>query len=223
MMVLADVKNDKSVNLIINKEYCLEIKTKVAQINEINKIIRRTKLLLLHLQHSIVADFYQNKCTSPNKYVCNGSSSGKSERFNQIVLNPAIKNVRLVNNKDSNPMTMNDSEDENSKYNSKESITLDQHNVPNGNDYSENLKLSCKENVKLKRSVPGRGSNQTKHLIVVGNTSKYIGMEDPSDSTTHKWLIYIISKSKIPIEKIVYKARFFLHSSYNPNDIIDVE
>ncbi|XP_055859296.1 YEATS domain-containing protein 2 [Episyrphus balteatus] len=83
------------------------------------------------------------------------------------------------------------------------------------------------EPIKVDKPLPklnsARLNNQTKHLIVVGNTSKYIGDEKPSDNSSHKWLVYVQSKSSIPIEKFVTKVRFFLHPSYRPNDVVDVE
>lgn len=39
---------------------------------------------------------------------------------------------------------------------------------------------------------------------------------------THKWLVYVATKTSLPIEKIISKVRFFLHESYQPNDIIEV-
>lgn len=68
-----------------------------------------------------------------------------------------------------------------------------------------------------------RLNNQIKHLIVVGNTSKYIGDEKPSDNSSHKWLVYVQAKSSIPIDMFVTKVRFFLHPSYRPNDVVDVD
>jgi YEATS domain-contaning protein 2 len=67
-----------------------------------------------------------------------------------------------------------------------------------------------------------RGRNQHKHLIAVGNTSKYIGDEKSADGVTHKWLVYIRTKTEVPIEKIINKVRFFLHPSYQPNDVVEV-
>lgn len=74
-----------------------------------------------------------------------------------------------------------------------------------------------------------RLNNKIKHLIVVGNTSKYIGNETEKDlkpqsqNLTHKWLVYVQSKeTKNPIDRYVKKVRFHLHHSYRPNDIVDV-
>uniref|UniRef100_A0A1I8QC17 YEATS domain-containing protein n=1 Tax=Stomoxys calcitrans TaxID=35570 RepID=A0A1I8QC17_STOCA len=75
-----------------------------------------------------------------------------------------------------------------------------------------------------------RLNNKIKHLIVVGNTSKFIGTEqerDPRNKAqilTHKWLVYVQAKdTAVPIEKYVRKVRFNLHHSYRPNDVVDVQ
>lgn len=59
----------------------------------------------------------------------------------------------------------------------------------------------------------------------LGNTSKYIGEDEAELGTnvTHKWLVYVSTKTSVPIEDIVCRARFFLHESYKPNDIIEVK
>ena len=79
-----------------------------------------------------------------------------------------------------------------------------------------------KQNVEIPKLNSSRGKNHSKHLIVVGNTSKYIGDEKSKDAVTHKWLVFLRTKTSIPIEDIVQKVRFYLHPSYRPNDVIDV-
>lgn len=68
-----------------------------------------------------------------------------------------------------------------------------------------------------------RGKNLVKHLMVVGNTSQFIG--EQSSNMTHKWLCYLRVKTKsiMLVEKLVRKVQFHLHSSYKPNDIVDVD
>lgn len=70
-----------------------------------------------------------------------------------------------------------------------------------------------------------RGRFQYRHLIAVGNTSKYIGHEEIGSMTnvTHKWLVYVTTKTSVPIENILTKVRFFLHESYKPNDVMEVK
>lgn len=69
-----------------------------------------------------------------------------------------------------------------------------------------------------------RGRNQSRHLIAVGNTSKYIGDDQTQQGVTHKWLVYVRTKTdEATVEEIVAKVRFFLHPSYRPNDVVEVE
>ncbi|XP_055952514.1 YEATS domain-containing protein 2-like [Argiope bruennichi] len=62
--------------------------------------------------------------------------------------------------------------------------------------------------------------------IIIGNISKFIPvwMRDESDQhITHKWMIYVRGDKNGPtIESFVKKVRFFLHSSYRPNDIVEI-
>ncbi|XP_018798949.1 PREDICTED: uncharacterized protein LOC108975116 isoform X1 [Bactrocera latifrons] len=77
-----------------------------------------------------------------------------------------------------------------------------------------------------------RFNNKTKHLVVIGNTSTYIGGEvdaraevkiSSENMLTHKWLVYVQSKdAKINLESFIKKVRFHLHPSYRPNDIVDI-
>lgn len=58
----------------------------------------------------------------------------------------------------------------------------------------------------------------------LGNTSQYIGDDNnTSVGITHKWLIYVKTKTDVPIEQMICKVRFFLHPSYKPNDVIEVK
>lgn len=69
-----------------------------------------------------------------------------------------------------------------------------------------------------------RGRNQSRHLIAVGNTSKYIGDDKTQHEVTHKWLVYIKTKTnEASVEDIVSKVRFYLHPSYKPNDVVEIE
>ncbi|GBM95526.1 YEATS domain-containing protein 2 [Araneus ventricosus] len=51
-----------------------------------------------------------------------------------------------------------------------------------------------------------------------------VWMRDESDQhITHKWMIYVRGDKNGPnIESFVKKVRFFLHSSYRPNDIVEI-
>ncbi|KAI8897914.1 yeats family-domain-containing protein [Globomyces pollinis-pini] len=66
-----------------------------------------------------------------------------------------------------------------------------------------------------------------KKLLVVGNSSRYIGNSDKNlDTYQYRWMIYLNGTTKEDTEnmqKYIRKVRFFLHPDFRPNDIIDVE
>ncbi|XP_065332602.1 YEATS domain-containing protein 2 [Cloeon dipterum] len=62
-----------------------------------------------------------------------------------------------------------------------------------------------------------------KHTIVVGNVSKWIMPEDREGESTHKWMLYVRGPPDAPdLSNVVQRVRFFLHSSYKPHDVIEV-
>lgn len=64
-----------------------------------------------------------------------------------------------------------------------------------------------------------------KKRIIVGNTSKYISIDrrEDNDKSTHKWMVYVRGPLEDPnIDRFISKVWFFLHPSYRPNDIVEV-
>ncbi|KAL9658348.1 hypothetical protein ABK040_015668 [Willaertia magna] len=68
-------------------------------------------------------------------------------------------------------------------------------------------------------------NNFMKKRIIVGNTSQFISdkKREVHDSYTHKWMLYVRGTREEPdISGFVKKVRIFLHSSFAPNDIVDI-
>ena len=64
-----------------------------------------------------------------------------------------------------------------------------------------------------------------KKRIIVGNTSKYISIDrrEENDKSTHKWMVYVRGPPEdTNIDRFISKVWFFLHPSYRPNDIVEV-
>lgn len=64
--------------------------------------------------------------------------------------------------------------------------------------------------------------------ICVGNVSKYLsGGESSGEANqkqpTHKWMVYLRSPQCSRFESYIKKVLFFLHSSYKPNDIVELK
>lgn len=208
---------------IINREYCLEMKLKENQAEKIEERIKKTKFLLHQLRYSIVVDYYKN----PRREEPIFQDTKTKQIENYSSLHPIVKKLRPLDKSN----TCSKGVEFNNIGSIQEATSSKQNNV-----------LRCSESVEEVQNVvleppsetvrelsslnSARCSNQTKHYIVVGNTSKYIGIENPSDSTTHNkwmWLIYVQCKSETPIENMVSKVRFFLHTSYGPNDVVDIQ
>ncbi|XP_054743707.1 YEATS domain-containing protein 2 isoform X2 [Anastrepha obliqua] len=95
-----------------------------------------------------------------------------------------------------------------------------------------NNRLIKKSTKALNALNAARLNNKTKQLIVIGNTSTYIGAGSGAETEqktpggnvlTHKWLVYVQSKdSTISLESFIKKVRFYLHPSFRPNDIVDI-
>ncbi|KAI9503320.1 hypothetical protein BX070DRAFT_225185 [Coemansia spiralis] len=63
--------------------------------------------------------------------------------------------------------------------------------------------------------------------VILGNSSQYVALQHrppEKEKSTHKWTVYIHSISKEhPIDEYVRRVRVFLHPSYRPDDIVDLE
>lgn len=71
---------------------------------------------------------------------------------------------------------------------------------------------------------PARGvRHKVRKRIVVGNISKWIPPDWREDGASHKWMMYVRGSKDAPdITDFVSKVRFFLHPSYQPNDVVQV-
>lgn len=74
----------------------------------------------------------------------------------------------------------------------------------------------CAASVRMER-------HRIKRRIVVGNISKWLPEEFRLDAASHKWMLYVRGPRDAPdVSDIISKVRYFLHPSYQPNDIVDV-
>lgn len=87
----------------------------------------------------------------------------------------------------------------------------------------ESNKPSVKQE-KFDDALPVRNREKSKYHIIVGNISKWVPASSSQDNSTHKWMVYVRGPKENPdITHIVKKVRFFLHPSYQPNDIVDIQ
>nr|XP_012231979.1 PREDICTED: YEATS domain-containing protein 2-like isoform X1 [Linepithema humile] len=75
------------------------------------------------------------------------------------------------------------------------------------------------------RTLPScSNSHKVRKRIVIGNISKWISPDWREDACSHKWTMYVRSDKdeSADICNFLCKVRFFLHSSYRPNDVVEV-
>ena len=71
---------------------------------------------------------------------------------------------------------------------------------------------------------PRGHQHKFRRRFVIGNVSKWIECDEREDSSTHKWMLYARGCREFPdISDVVKKVRFFIHQTYHPNNVIDVE
>lgn len=73
-------------------------------------------------------------------------------------------------------------------------------------------------------------SQQYEVKICVGNVSKFVlnvssneMQQQEQQQPTYKWMVYIRSPQCSRLENYIKKVIFFLHSSYKPNDIVEIK
>ncbi|XP_012254143.2 YEATS domain-containing protein 2 [Athalia rosae] len=80
-----------------------------------------------------------------------------------------------------------------------------------------------KNNVTANTGPPRGVRHKVRKRIVVGNISKWIPPDWREDGASHKWMIYVRGSKDAPdITDFVSTIRFFLHPSYQPNDVVQV-
>lgn len=69
-----------------------------------------------------------------------------------------------------------------------------------------------------------RNRRKRKYRIVVGNISKYMPAKNKEDNSTHKWMMYVRGPKETPnVSHFIKKVVFYLHPSYKPCDVIELE
>lgn len=85
--------------------------------------------------------------------------------------------------------------------------------------------LKTEEKTKIVKKISETSRFYLSHKVIVGNVSKYLGNENnkENDKSTHKWMVYVRGPKDNPdISSYVKSVWFFLHPSYIPNDVVQV-
>lgn len=236
------------IRAIVKREFQRELTAKEQEIMEIDNRIQLARKLLHRVRYAVVSHYYNKKgmeLPDQEAQACVESLNLKStappaSESGQRAIHPALKSIlgkKTVDYDEILKARPTREAAKTAKTSIKEKLRTKKEEkrlqrALNGavntvicHDTTPKVPRHVEPN-KVEKEIPqlnaARGRNQTKCLIAVGNTSKYVGDEKFANGVTHKWLVYVKTKTPVPIEKIVTKVRFFLHPSYRPNDIVDV-
>lgn len=190
----------------------------------------------LHLlKYIVVKSFYENKdvsvTTSTNEIPVLPSTSSNEAEFmsTENRIHPAVK--KLIGKKPINYEPYR-TRLKNSKTVTKigENVTIKEEVEEQKNDFKIHDEgtifelVTHEKKTSTESNEPVRNRDKNKYRILVGNISKWMPSNSANDNSTHKWMMYVRGPKENPdISHIVKKVRFFLHPSYQPNDIVDVQ
>ncbi|XP_037959727.1 putative uncharacterized protein DDB_G0282133 [Teleopsis dalmanni] len=170
-------------------------------------------------------------CTQPRRAAANIAtvtmrSESREQKRNDRNIQKMIRQKGIVidhsKQNDENTIQINTpvlNKQNNLIINNNEAVNSQSESVTDGTQSSEAMQSLNRNNLNNKKSL----------LIVVGNTSQYVGHENDNKNVnislqiTHKWILYLLPKDKeIRLDKFIKRVRFILHPSYAPNQVVDI-
>lgn len=236
------------ITAIIEKEFTKEIDEKEKEVLEIQNRLHKALKTLHLLRYVVVTDFYNRKqCQAPQTADIKQTQIhpaikrlvGKTPRRQRVGLedpSPSTSsNFECSFQPDEKDVTrVKEETSEIEKRLGQETIGLKieekcslESKSKGGNDDDPPKKIPRyippKSNLP-DISSPSRGMrHKVRKRIVVGNISKWIPPDWREDGASHKWMMYVRGSKEAPdINDFVSKVRFFLHPSYQPNDVVQV-
>uniref|UniRef100_A0A3B5KPX2 YEATS domain-containing protein 2 n=1 Tax=Xiphophorus couchianus TaxID=32473 RepID=A0A3B5KPX2_9TELE len=223
---------------IIREQFSLEMKNKEHEIDVISQRLNEARRMMDKLRACIVANYFASSgITKPPETL----------KSDPAVLNhPAIRRFLESPSRSSSPLNQG-SETQSLAHSECESLSQQ------GDGTERNGEGMWREDSSKQERRPGRNTGKdtfgvpspmdveqrvtyhstgdeasrlyVKKTIVVGNVS-YIPPDkrEENDQSTHKWMVYVRGSRREPsIDHFVKKVWFFLHPSYKPNDLVEVE
>lgn len=229
MFFLEVPNNVEIVTEIIKRDFQMEITRRQEDIHTIQKRLLKAEKTLHLLKYAIIKSFYDRKelkVYRNDEFSFKQPSASKeyNNYFGQNRIHPAVK--KILGKKPVQldlSRTRAQSQDNNHMLVTVKSEPIDLVETKISKDpvKTERIELPVHEDEIV---IPIRNRKKVKYEIIIGNISKYAPSNSSQDSSTHKWMMYVRGPRNNPdITHIVKKVRFFLHPSYKPNDVIEVQ
>nr|CAH7732703.1 unnamed protein product [Callosobruchus chinensis] len=205
----------ETIHRIISEELDKELTVREKQLEEIEEQIAKAQKLL-HLVRYVLVTSYYNKKNLEHTTTAEEQMSTVFDSQNRI--HPAVK--KLIGKHPTLDLF--------NIHGKRKAAKSSVFGEPSTSQVVEAKKPKIELKAASKTSSVDNNQNclqsrkKTKHRIVIGNISKYISTAE-DDSMTHKWMVYVRGdKNKPDISDIVKKAIFYLHPSYKPHDVVEV-
>ncbi|XP_013778799.1 YEATS domain-containing protein 2-like [Limulus polyphemus] len=232
--------NTKKIKQILVKEIEEEISYKEVELDRIDKMLSKARIITDRLRACIIAKYYSSTFSdsTDQSYAC----ANTSYVFSSV--HPTLKKQlgKCIPYSHVDIEVDNRPKNENENYKTNEIIKQENCNSteePTSVHYSslvpttnviktDNMASSFISEYGvpvIKDFGGGRFRFKEHHIFVVGNVSRYIAPDSrpESDKATHKWMVYVRGTKEHPdISGTVRKVLFFLHPSYRPNDLVEI-
>ncbi|KAF5298959.1 hypothetical protein FQR65_LT09508 [Abscondita terminalis] len=217
---------------IINREFKTEMDHRQSQLDLIQQRLNKAQKTLHLLRYVLINTYYNDQ----NLYVRHQEDLHTEDNLisNKNRIHPAVKNVMLGLNSNDYKLNITKSPRKKMKYIDSTNVNASSETLTLDNEvYDKTVISDCKdEDIKPSNfSVSPqkeeydmiRNRKKTKYRIVVGNISKWMPSESEEDKSTHKWMVYVRGSKENPdISHFVEKVVFYLHPSYQPNDVVEL-
>lgn len=212
----------QKITNILTNHFNTELNSRQSQIETIQERIVKVQKTIHLLRYVLVRSYYYNKNCIINTDVVQEASTSTSEVVidPQNRIHPAVK--RLIGKNGSFHF-------KNSRRHHRKSITIKSEECSESETKSDSNNDKCDRLVVDSTPSPividsVRNRKKRKYRLIVGNISKYTPAKEKDDNSTHKWMIYVRGPREEPkVSHFIKKVVFYLHPSYAPSDVIELE
>lgn len=220
----------EKVTKIITNHFNTELTSRQSQIETIQERIVKVRKTMHLLRYVLVKSYYNNKnCILNVEEPCSSNDLPVSID-SQSRIHPAVKRLIGKNASFNFSNTANRRTKQQEKLIKNEVITeceIKKETESSTASRCDRIEIDTKPvvNGEIGSSCDSvRNRRKTKYRVVVGNISKYMPAKNKEDNSTHKWMMYVRGSKEAPnVSHFIKKVVFYLHPSYRPCDVIELE
>lgn len=214
----------QKVTNIITKHFNTELSSRQSQIETIQEKIVKVRKTMHLLRYVLVKSYYNNKNCVLNTVEEPTSSTDVPVIDSQSRIHPAVKRLIGKNASFSFSNVASRRHKQEKRMKNESDIKKEADNTVNR---CERVEFETKPIINGESSSSCdsiRNRKKTKYRVVVGNISKYMPAKSKEDNSTHKWMMYVRGSKEAPhVAHFIKKVVFYLHPSYKPCDVIELE